>query len=183
MQSMFEYEEKEILDVVNADDEVVGQIERSQLMTLADKDDRYLRAVEIFIQRPNGDIYLPRRSSEKKLFPGGYDISAAGHIFSGESYSDACIREVKDEAGLDIMMDDLTFIKRVNPTPNLFYFRMLYLLRTDRQPQLSPEHVSGDWISPDKLEETVRADVPTKDTLYEDIPYLIDFLQRSGYDR
>jgi isopentenyl-diphosphate delta-isomerase len=177
---MFASDDLEILDVVNAEDEVIGQVTRGDMMSLADKPDQFLRAVEIFLQRPDGAIYLPRRSKEKSIAPGGYDLSAAGHVNSGESYSEACVREVKEELGIDVSINDIKFVKRVNPTPDLFYFRMIYLLQTDKEPALSPEHTDFSWIQPDRLEEVVRNDVPTKDTLYEDIPILVDFLYRES---
>lgn len=175
---MFEHEEREILDVVNDNDEVIGIIARSDMMQLKETPGRYLRAVDIFIQRSNSDIYLPRRSKEKKLFPGGYDFSAAGHVNSGESYEQACVREVLEEAGIETTPDDYIFIAKLSPTPQLFYFDVIYLLRTDVEPKLSPEHTEGTWIAPSSLESTVKNDTPTKDTLITDIPILIDYLKR-----
>lgn len=56
---MFEYEEKELLDVVNENDEVIDSIRRADIMSLRQTPGRYLHVVELFLQRPNGDIYLP----------------------------------------------------------------------------------------------------------------------------
>ena len=177
---MFASDEEEILDVVNAEDKVIGQIARGDMMSLTKKPNQYLRAVEIFLQRPDGAIYLPRRSKEKSIAPGGYDLSAAGHINSGESYSEACVREVKEELGIDTSIDVFKFVRKINPTPDLFYFRMIYLLQSDQEPILSPEHTEYSWVQPDILEEIVRNDAPTKDTMYEDIPILVDFLSRES---
>ncbi len=179
---MFAEEDKEVLDVVNDKDEIIGQISRKDIMLLKDRKNEYLHVIEIFLQRPNGDIYLPRRSPHKKIAPDGYDHSAAGHITSGESYDQACIREIKEELGIDIGKDDLTFITKIPPSPELFYFRMLYLLRTDKQPVLSSEHTDFSWIKPDELEKIVRDDVPTKETLYEDIPLLIEYLKEHPHE-
>ena len=63
---MFEYEESELLDVVNDHDEVIDLIHRGDMMSLRDTPGRYLRVIEVFLQRSNGDIYLPRRSPHKK---------------------------------------------------------------------------------------------------------------------
>jgi isopentenyldiphosphate isomerase len=176
---MFDSDDQEVLDVVNDHDEVIGTISRGDMMKLKETSNRFLRIVEIFIQRPNGDIYLPRRSMEKKIAPGGLDLSVAGHILSGESYEQACIREIKEEADIDANLNDITFIAKLDPTPNLFYFRVIYLLHTDMSPRLSPEHTEAKWIAPDKLEETVQKDVPTKETLYEDISVLVNFLNNN----
>lgn len=174
---MFDHEEQELLDVVNDRDEIIGQIDRKDMMSLRDRPGEYLHVVELFLQRPNGDIYLPRRSPHKKIAPGGLDHSAAGHIMSGESYDQACIREVKEELGIDIATDELTFIAKIPPSPQLFYFRMFYLLRTDKEPRLSPEHVEFTWVKLNDLAEFVNNDVPTKETLYEDVPLLVEYLK------
>ena len=96
---------------------------------------------------------------------------------SGESYDQACIREVKEELGIDIATDELTFIAKIPPSPQLFYFRMFYLLRTDKEPRLSPEHVEFTWVKLNDLAEFVNNDVPTKETLYEDVPLLVEYLK------
>lgn len=174
---MFEYEESELLDVVNSQDEVIDTIHRRDMMSLRDTPDRYLRVIEVFLQRPNDDIYLPRRSTEKKLFPGSLDHSAAGHMNRGESYEQALVREVKEELGIDTKPDDFEFIHKFSPSDDLFYFRQFYLLRTDKEPRLSAEHIEAVWLAPDRLQSFIEADILTKQTIYEDIPMLIDFLK------
>lgn len=175
---MHQDENLETLDVVDENDKVIGSIARGNMMDLKTTTGRYLRVVEVFIQRPNGDIYLPRRSKNKKIAPGGLDISAAGHIMSGEPYSKACSREIKEETGIETSHEQLEFITKIPPSSHLFYFREVYLLRTDLVPRLSPEHREAIWVAPTKLMDFVKNDAPTKETLIEDIPYLIDYLQK-----
>jgi isopentenyldiphosphate isomerase len=176
---MFESDNKEDLDVVNEKDEVIGQINRGDMMSLRDTSEQYIRAIDVFIQRSNGDIFLPRRSKEKKIAPGGYDFSAAGHLPRGESYTQACIREINEETGIIVDPQDLALITKFKPTPHLFYFRELYLLRTDQEPKLSAEHTEATWVKPENLEDTVRNDIPTKETLIESIPVLVDYLNHN----
>lgn len=173
---MFDHEESELLDVVNSHDEVIDTIDRRDLQSLRQTPGRYLRAVEVFLQRSNGDVYLPRRSTQKKLFPGSLDLSAAGHLKSGESYEQALLRETREELALDATVGDFVLVTEFSPTPQVFYFRKLYLLQTDKSPQLSCEHVEFLWIRPEDLQATVERDLPAKDTLYEGIDTLIDFL-------
>jgi isopentenyldiphosphate isomerase len=180
---MFEHEEQELLDVVNDQDEVIDSIHRRDMMTLRDTPGRYLRVIEVFLQRPNGDIYLPRRSTEKKIFPGSLDHSAAGHMIKGESYEQALVRETREELGIETTTNDFVFIKKFAPTDNLFYFRQFYLLRTDNAPVLSPEHIEAVWLKPEQLADFIANDVPAKHTIYEDIPVLVDFLRQETYNR
>lgn len=177
---MFEHEEQELLDIVNDHDEVIDSIHRSDMMSLRDTPGRYLRVIEVFLQRPNGDIYLPRRSTEKKIFPGSLDHSAAGHMIKGESYEKALVRETREELGIETTPADFVLIKQFAPTNELFYFRKFYLLSTDTAPLLSPEHTEAIWVAPDKLKGFVDSDIPAKHTLYEDVEALTKFLEQAG---
>ncbi|MBH2007624.1 NUDIX domain-containing protein [Candidatus Saccharibacteria bacterium] len=177
---MFEYEERELLDVVNENDEIIDSIHRGDMMKLRDTPGRYLRVIELFLQRPDGDIYLPRRSPHKKIFPGSLDHSAAGHINKGETYEQALVRETREELGIETTPDNFIFIKKFAPTKELFYFRNFYLLRTDKFPKLSPEHTEAAWIAPNKLEEFLNKDVPAKHTIYEDIPVLLWYFSQES---
>ena len=173
-------EDQELLDIVDENDEIIGTIARSDMMQLQHTPGRYLRAIDVFIQRSNGDIFLPRRAPHKKIAPGGLDASASGHIASGETYDQACIREIYEETGLSVTMDDLILIGTIRPSKILFYFRKVYILRTDQIPQLSNEHTEGVWIAPDALADTVYNDIPTKQTLDDDIPLLVHYLQKES---
>ena len=54
----------------------------------------------------NKSILFQLRSKEKKNYPDMFDISAAGHLLSGEKGSDG-IREVSEELGIDLDFDSL----------------------------------------------------------------------------
>ena len=51
-------------------------------------------------------IYFQIRSSQKKDYPGLLDITAAGHLLATETV-EAGIREVKEELGLNINIDEV----------------------------------------------------------------------------
>ena len=174
---MFEHEEAELLDVVNNHDEIIDSIHRRDMMSLHDMSGRYLRVIEVFLQRPSGDIYLPRRSPHKKIFPSSLDHSAAGHMMKGESYEAALVRETHEELGLETAPEDFILIHTFSPRADLFYFRKFYLLRTDQTPTLSPEHTEAVWLAPEALQDFVERDAPAKHTIYEDISILLEFLQ------
>lgn len=55
-------------------------------------------------------IYFQQRSYKKKDFPGLYDISAAGHVDTGEEAGVAVIRETEEEIGIIIDSQKLKFI-------------------------------------------------------------------------
>ncbi|MFD1899627.1 NUDIX hydrolase [Enterococcus termitis] len=54
-------------------------------------------------------IYFQKRSSKKKDFPNQLDITAAGHLLADESVTDG-FREVKEELGLDVSVEEAEYL-------------------------------------------------------------------------
>ena len=57
-------------------------------------------------------IYVQKRSANKKDFPLMYDITAAGHLLAGETVEDG-VREIKEELGIEVSIDELTFLQAI----------------------------------------------------------------------
>ena len=68
------------------------------------------RAVIIFIINSNGKILLQKRSKNKKLWPNLWDLSAGGHVLTGELGFEAIIREAKEELNIDVKKEELTYV-------------------------------------------------------------------------
>lgn len=68
------------------------------------------KAVALFIINSKNQVLLQKRSPNKKLWPNLWDISAGGHVFSGEFGFQAIIREIQEELGINIDKNDITFI-------------------------------------------------------------------------
>ena len=68
-------------------------------LSSAAKDVDYV--VGALIADENGRIYVQRRTMERKLFPGCWDI-VGGHVESGETLEEALKREVEEETGWTI---------------------------------------------------------------------------------
>ena len=134
----------EILDVVNANDEVIGHATRGEIHAMQ----LLHRAVHILVFKPNdGDIYVQKRSLRKDCSPGLWDTSAAGHVDSEETYLEAAGRELHEE--LSLREDtSLTEIAKLDASSNTgFEFVRVYRCETAVEPIPDPEEISaGRWI-------------------------------------
>ena len=68
------------------------------------------RAVYAFIIDQNSNVLLQKRSKDKKLWPGKWDVIVGGHVRTGEFGRQAVIRECKEELGIEITDDDIKYI-------------------------------------------------------------------------
>ena len=66
--------------------------------------------VVIVLSTDNKKVLLQKRSANKKLWPNLWDITAGGHVLSGELGYEAVIRETKEEIGINIKKEELEFI-------------------------------------------------------------------------
>lgn len=53
-------------------------------------------------------LWIQQRAFDRPLYPGGYDLSATGHIDPGETPETAVLREAREEIGLALSSADLT---------------------------------------------------------------------------
>ena len=98
----------EVFDVLNEYGEFTNEIETREE---CHKKGLWHKAVVIFIiSEDNNRVLLQQRSATKKLWPNLWDITAGGHVLSGEFGYQTVIRETKEEIGVDIDKNDLEFI-------------------------------------------------------------------------
>ena len=96
---------KEIIDELNDKGEVIGQIDKD----LAHKEGRLHKAIHLWILNKKNDVLLQYRCKDKKLYPNTWDVSVGGHVSQGEDTKTACLREAKEELGIDIKEKDLEY--------------------------------------------------------------------------
>jgi len=96
--------DQELLDLVDADNTVIGTVDRSRVHGAPAL--RH-RAVHVLVYDDRGRLLLQKRSAGKEIQPGKWDTSVGGHLESGESYPAAAVRETAEELGLAIDVDAL----------------------------------------------------------------------------
>ena len=97
----------EYFDVLNELGEFTGRVASREV---CHEEGLWHRAIYGFILNENGDVLLQRRSKTKKLWPDLWDITAGGHVLSGEFGEQALIREVKEELGIDINSNEVKYL-------------------------------------------------------------------------
>ncbi|MGK0414035.1 MAG: isopentenyl-diphosphate delta-isomerase [Polaribacter sp.] len=94
----------ELIDILTPEGEPTG---RTALKSDAHKNGWFHATVHIWFFTSDEKILLQKRAMSKKVFPGLWDISVAGHIGAGESILTSAKREVFEEIGLEIQEEDL----------------------------------------------------------------------------
>jgi len=58
------------------------------------------RTVLVLVYDARGRVFLQKRARTKTLYPGRWDLSAAGPVLAGESCEDAALRGLRQELGI-----------------------------------------------------------------------------------
>ncbi len=112
----------ELIDVLTPDGQPTGIRKPKDAIH---RDGDWHRAAHVWIIAQDGRILLQRRSLRKENNPGLWDVSTAGHLFAGESASEAAVRETLEEIGLEIAPEDLqpiTTLRESSVLNNETYF-------------------------------------------------------------
>jgi isopentenyl-diphosphate delta-isomerase type 1 len=122
----------EYIDVFDEFNNATGKIkEKNQ----AHEDGDFHRTAHIWIINDKNELLLQKRSATKKSHPNCWDISAAGHIQSGESVVQGALREIKEELGINVNENELKYIATIKSTknPKNKEFGYVYLLKCNKK--------------------------------------------------
>ena len=87
----------EIFDIVDENDQVIGQAPRSR----CHGDPSLIhRVAHVLVFNRAGSLLLQKRSRGKDIQPGKWDTSVGGHLDPGEGYREAARREMEEELGI-----------------------------------------------------------------------------------
>jgi isopentenyldiphosphate isomerase len=89
----------ELIDILTPEGKFTG---KTALKSEAHKNGWFHATVHIWLFTLDEKILLQKRAATKKVFPGLWDISVAGHIAAGEAVLTSAKREIFEEIGLEI---------------------------------------------------------------------------------
>ena len=145
---------KEIFDVVNDRDEVVGQNTRSEVHRLGLKH----RAVHVLVFNARGEVFLQKRSMTKDTAKGKWDSSSSGHLDTGEAYDACAVREVREEIGLHLTQTPERLFKLDARKETGWEFCWIYRCESEGPFVLHPEEIeTGAWFAPAAVTQWVNA--------------------------
>jgi isopentenyldiphosphate isomerase len=142
----------EILDLVNENDEVIGQVSRNVANS---NPNIYHREIGIIVHDEHKKVLLQKRSMTKKVLPGYWIISVAGHIGKGMDPETVAHRELVEELGFDTKLEFAG--KGLTVLPNEKNFTYCYYAKYENQkitPQAS-EISEYRFFSPEDVEKLI----------------------------
>lgn len=106
------------------------------------------------VTNPEGKVLILRREPNDSNRPGEADFPGGG-VDAGESPTETVVRELQEEAGVDVEAKELTLIYGVTDEENN-KIAITYLLKNYLgEISLSPEHDAYWWKSPDEASQAL----------------------------
>jgi isopentenyldiphosphate isomerase len=129
----------------------------------------FVRVINAFVKNSNGQLWIPRRTAQKKLFPNALDVSVGGYVMTDETYLEAFFLEAREELRLEVEQLPCCEVGYFSPLETgLSAFMRVFEIRFERVPDFNREDFSqGFWLSPAELEVRILAGEKVKDDLLE----------------
>lgn len=128
---------EEFFDVLNEKGNFTGKTESREK---CHKEGLWHKAVVVFIINSKNQVLLQRRSPNKRMWPNMWDVTAGGHVLAGEFGFEAILRETKEELGIELEKNDITFIGST--------------LSTNEKGDILNKHFNEYYIANKDLDET-----------------------------
>jgi len=112
----------------------------------------YHLVCEAVIQHTDGEYLLMRRSFQKKVYPGKWEIGAGGSALKGEDKIQAVLREIKEETGIvNGELKELYYIVRKEVQAIYYGFILTTSCEKDSIQLQEGETIDYKWISREEL--------------------------------
>lgn len=157
----------ELVDVVDADDRVVGRATRAEIRA------RKLRhrSTYILLFNSRGQLFVHQRSADKDVYPSYFDVAIGGVVGSGESYDDGARRELAEEVGVTARPKPIASFQ-YEADGNAVNGR-IYSCTHDGELRLQAEEiVGGEWLDLDVVIERAGSQPFCPDSIQALLVYL-----------
>ena len=141
---------RELVDVVNDGGDVIGQATRAEIRS------RNLlhRSVFIAVTTSTNELVVHQRADWKDVWPSRWDICFGGVVDAGESFAEAAVREIWEEAGIVCTIADLADLGEGRYDDGLVHeIGHVYRLVSDQEPCFNDgEVVADDRVALDQID-------------------------------
>lgn len=93
----------ELLDVLDEEGNLTGQKEDKDIIH---EKGLWHREVCVLIRNEKGEYLIQKRAATKKQSPNKWGMTA-GHVDAGEDFDEAIVREIKEELGIEVSIEEL----------------------------------------------------------------------------
>ncbi|GAB7034512.1 NUDIX domain-containing protein [Streptomyces sp. NPDC021749] len=131
----------EVLDIVDENDQVVGQAPRGESYARRMR----TRAAFVLVRDAEDRIFVHRRTPEKLVFPAHYDMFVGGVVGAGESYDQAALREAEEELGVRGLPQPEPLFKFLYETAEHTWWSAVYQVRCTLP--VTPQEAEIDWYA------------------------------------
>lgn len=158
----------EYLDLVDENDRVIGRRLRSEVYAEGLSN---FRVVNAFVKNAKGELWVPRRTVHKRIYPLCLDMAVGGHVASGETYEEAFARETAEELQIDVARVPYRLLGYLTPAMHgVSAFMKVYEIMRDEAPDYNPDDfVEYSWLMPEELLYRLAAGEKAK----SDLPKLV----------
>lgn len=166
---MITHSQDEYLDIVDDDDLVIGKKKRSEVYA---EHLSNFRVVNAFVVNSRGEIWTPRRTASKRIFPLCLDMSMGGHVESGETYEQTLKRETQEELNIEIDQVPHRLLGYLTPQKDgVSAFMNVYEIQIEQSPDFNKDDFSEYfWFTPKALLERIEGGDKAKG----DLPKLVE---------
>lgn len=144
----------ERLDIIDAHDKLLGEDTRERVHSK----EMLHRGILVMVFDPKGKLYVQRRSRNKKVFPGKLEGSLSGHVRAGEEYSQAAVRELREELSIittPAKLDEITKFGIHIPGERMLV--KLFVLKDYKGKAATTSHevAEGEFVPIEKVREMI----------------------------
>ena len=166
---------EEKLDLVDANDQPIGVIDRAEILQLEENKRGFARAVLVFLLNEDGQLWIPVRAPHKKVAPNGLDGSVGEHVGQGETYEAAAIRGMDEELAIKSSADELEYVGTVPPFPGIPYFHKVYLYSSNDIPSYNKDDMAGyEWLAPQQLVDRLESGAKAKEIMLPAVKLIME---------
>lgn len=115
---------EELLAVVDKYDNLLEPMPRHEAFAKG----HYRRTAHVWIINEKQEILCQKRSMKKDQSPGMWEPAIAGHIGPHDNYFTGALREVREETGLPVELEDLRLVKIYRDDERLEYCAVFYCI-------------------------------------------------------